>query len=179
MSSKNKSVIYSTSQITKTLLDLMETKSFNDINISEICKKADLTRPTFYNHYKDKEEVLSLYIDELWMGIVLNKTSESLGTNELLNLFFKECLINKSFISLLINNNLLYLFIERFSKRFIDLYDIADFSYKPKTQLEKELGVAFISYSLAGIVSYWVVNKTESSSDELVLIVERLLRLKE
>jgi AcrR family transcriptional regulator len=178
MTKKNKSVIYSTSQITKSLLSLMEIKPFKDIKISEICKKADLTRPTFYNHYKDKEGVLCDTIDELWDGIILNKKIEDLDSHKLLNFFFEECHSHRVFIILLIENNFLDLFIQRFSVKFNELYDMVEFSFKPESQLERELGAAFISYSLMGVVSYWLINKIDYSSNDLVLYVEKLLNLR-
>lgn len=178
MTKKNKSVIYSTSQITKALLCLMEVKPFKDIKISEICKKADLTRPTFYNHYKDKEDVLCATIDALWEGIIINKKIEDLDSHKLLEYFFEECHSHRGFIILLIENNFLDLFIQRFSVRFIELYDLVDFSFKPESQLERELSAAFISYSLMGVVAYWLSNEIDYSSNELVLYVEKLLRLR-
>lgn len=55
---KTKAILY------KTYLDLISNKDYNQIKISDICKKANINRSTFYDHFKDKEELASsLLID--------------------------------------------------------------------------------------------------------------------
>jgi len=85
-------------------------------------QKADLNSPTFYNHYKDKEGVLCDTIDELWYGIIINKKVENLDGHQLLKFFFEECHSHRKFIVLIIENNFLDLFIQRYSVKFNDLY---------------------------------------------------------
>lgn len=40
------------------LSSLLESKSFNEITITDICKQADIARITFYQHYESKEALL-------------------------------------------------------------------------------------------------------------------------
>ena len=40
------------------LIRLMETKSFSDITVSELCRAADLNRTTFYAHYKSTADAV-------------------------------------------------------------------------------------------------------------------------
>ena len=52
------------SQMTKKLLqtaliELMQEKPFKQINIKELCERADLNRTTFYLHYNDQQSVLN------------------------------------------------------------------------------------------------------------------------
>ncbi len=51
--------------IQQALLNLMETKDFHQITVSEIMKEADLVRRTFYAHYKTKEDILNAAIDRV------------------------------------------------------------------------------------------------------------------
>lgn len=44
---------------------IMKEKSYADISVSEITKKADLSRRTFYRLYHEKDEVLHRYFDRL------------------------------------------------------------------------------------------------------------------
>ena len=46
------------------LLDLLCDKTYNKITISDITRKADLARPTFYAHYETKDHLLTSIIDE-------------------------------------------------------------------------------------------------------------------
>lgn len=51
--------------IAKSLLKLMEEKSFEKITITEIVNNANVSRMTFYKYYKSKQEVLSDYMYEI------------------------------------------------------------------------------------------------------------------
>ena len=45
------------------LLQLMQEKPFTDIQITEIADRAQVSRPTFYLHYRSKEELLLSQVD--------------------------------------------------------------------------------------------------------------------
>ena len=47
------------------LLELMEEKSYAQITVSEIVKRADVSRRTFYRLYGEKDEVLRCYFNKL------------------------------------------------------------------------------------------------------------------
>ena len=51
--------------ITEALLDLMNQKSFADISISEIIRRAKVARVSFYRNYASKEDVLLTLIDDV------------------------------------------------------------------------------------------------------------------
>lgn len=46
-------------KIQKALLQLMETSDISEITIAEICGWSKISRGTFYNHYRTKEQVLT------------------------------------------------------------------------------------------------------------------------
>ena len=45
--------------------ELMKSKPFEQIKVSDICKKALINRSTFYSHYNDKYELLVDFINVL------------------------------------------------------------------------------------------------------------------
>lgn len=47
------------------LLELLEDNSFEEIKVSDICKKALINISTFYSHYNDKYELLVDFINVL------------------------------------------------------------------------------------------------------------------
>ncbi|MDR3337506.1 MAG: TetR/AcrR family transcriptional regulator [Treponema sp.] len=44
--------------IFEALLLLLDEKQYSKINVSDICKKAGIARPTFYRNYKEKDDIL-------------------------------------------------------------------------------------------------------------------------
>ncbi len=50
--------------IKKALYKLAEDKSFDEVSVTDITKKAMINRSTFYLHYRDKEDLLQSLCDE-------------------------------------------------------------------------------------------------------------------
>jgi len=50
--------------IANSLIELMFTKHLDKIYVIDIANKANITRQTFYRHYKDKYDVINWYYDQ-------------------------------------------------------------------------------------------------------------------
>lgn len=44
---------------------LLEKKRFEDITVLQLCQEAEIRRATFYNHFQDKYDFLSFFIQEM------------------------------------------------------------------------------------------------------------------
>ena len=55
---------------------LMKEKPFQDIQITEITERAQVSRPTFYMHYRSKEELLLSYVDTIFEEFRVATTAE-------------------------------------------------------------------------------------------------------
>jgi len=53
------------------LASLLEHKSLEKISIEEITREAGVTRPTFYSNYKDRQEIVSEYVEELMLKLAV------------------------------------------------------------------------------------------------------------
>lgn len=75
---KTKKILY------ETLIELMKTKTFEEIKVSDICTKALINRSTFYAHYDDKYELLLEFINSLKEEFIneLSKNKNILNTRE-------------------------------------------------------------------------------------------------
>lgn len=62
---KNPTALQSQKWIIETLLELMINMDYDKISVSEICRKAQLDRRTFYRNFDSKNDVLEQYIDKL------------------------------------------------------------------------------------------------------------------
>lgn len=56
---------YTRQLIRDTLLELMQEKGFRRVTVTELCKRAELNRGTFYLHYLDLNDVLDDILTEL------------------------------------------------------------------------------------------------------------------
>ena len=81
---------------------LMYSKDLSQISVNEICKKANLSRRTFYNYYNSKEE----FIDESIL-IILDEITKILYTD----LYFETEILVKMLSYLYNNKNIILAFI--------------------------------------------------------------------
>lgn len=61
----DKRTVQTKQRIISALIDLINEKGFNDINVTDISRRAGISRGTFYIHYLDKFDLLHQVEDEL------------------------------------------------------------------------------------------------------------------
>ena len=49
-----------------TLLELMAEKPYSKLSVANICERSGVARPTFYLHYRSKDDLLRYYIEQLF-----------------------------------------------------------------------------------------------------------------
>ena len=57
-------------RIVDSLICLLGKKSYESITVSELCRKAQVDRRTFYRNFKNKEDVMEFHIQEAMAGKV-------------------------------------------------------------------------------------------------------------
>ncbi|KXA46409.1 MULTISPECIES: TetR/AcrR family transcriptional regulator [Staphylococcus] len=78
---------YTMEQIKSTLLDLLDTHSFETITVTMICEQTSISRRTFYNHFSDKFEVIDDIMND-YTQAMRQAASESTPEN------FKQGILN-------------------------------------------------------------------------------------
>lgn len=63
MRTKESQKIQSKSLVVQSLLYLMRKKSFHEIKITEICKKAGVSRLSYYRNFENKEDIVLYYFN--------------------------------------------------------------------------------------------------------------------
>ncbi len=93
------------------LLLLMETYSFPDITVTQICQEAHLSRKTFYRLFQSKEELIIYEIETILDNFAEEyKSCTKKDYWDALPNIFEFLKKQKHFLLLLNQNNLLYLF---------------------------------------------------------------------
>lgn len=62
----NRRVLYTQKVIKESLLELLKEKDIHKVTVTDICKKADINRGTFYSHYKDAYDLLDSMENEFF-----------------------------------------------------------------------------------------------------------------
>ena len=77
----NRRIRKSRKELKDALIELMETKDFKKITITDIVTFADLNRGTFYKHYQTKEELLNELMDDVMEDLITSFKEPYLHTD--------------------------------------------------------------------------------------------------
>lgn len=168
----NPTAIKSQQWLTETLLDLMEEKSYADISIMDICKRADLSRQTFYNYFDSKDDLFRFLLRSTY-GESLNSLKEIPSSIEAISLFVNTVRDNPRLVSAVVKNNMgnlvsdeIFNAITQFLNRFIPNFENQpDFAYH----------VVLLSGALTHFMLYYARNNNEMSEKEMTRILETFL----
>lgn len=162
--------------ILKALIQLMKEKDFGEISISEIMKKADLVRRTFYAHFKTKEDVLTMYIDQLF-----NESFEELLTgikecNGKMGLsYFQLWNKHKPFIKLLKNHKQLIL-LNIFHKYIVDIQkNSPTYNSRNLSETAEKYANKFYAGTLWSILTHWIETGMKETPEELEKLLDELI----
>jgi len=88
--------------IVSALLQLIQEKTLTSINISELCKRAGVSRMTFYRNYESKEDIFIKHLDEIFENYKMDD-----ATMNMVGTYCDETHMNHYFDSLYIHRNFL------------------------------------------------------------------------
>ena len=155
--------------IADTLLELCEEKPLKKITILDIQKKSGISRQTFYNHFKDKLDLIQYIYENKIIGSWKNPDSSDLDYYEATLSAFKSDVKYHSFIKqacALTGTNCLVDFMYKHSREF-DRAWYQSFHDRP---LSKEMLFASDYHSIAGIYMriQWILDDCPISPEQLL-----------
>ncbi len=77
--------------LAKSFVQLLKEKDFNEISISEICKRSGVSRTTFYRNHKRKEDILVKYLSDWYYTVFENILFKHSSDPDPILTFFKAC----------------------------------------------------------------------------------------
>lgn len=161
----NKRKQASKESIEKTFLELLQTREITQITVSDICKKADLNRSTFYANYLDIYDLADKIRDKL--------------ENEVNELFENELFYNcgNDYLKLfqhIKENQIFYITYFKLgydNKKVIDLGNISQHqTFFPADNLEYH--IEFHKAGLNAIIKKWLASGCDKSPETMVKIIQ-------
>lgn len=158
------------SLIENTLIEMCKNRTFQSIKVKEICTEADISKQTFYNHFKDKYDIVtSIYLKDIQSESTIRETNP---LNQLkaqfANLwnrrdFYQNVFDDKS-------QNSLFQFAKTHSEVFNG--QVASSSGKELTP-EQQYLLSYNSYGWVGCFDDWIHGRLNFTSDEMAEIIYR------
>ena len=149
--------------IAENMRELMKYKSIDKIRVTEICKAADIKRPPFYYHFKDKYDLVALmFYTEAYGTDIISIASAAAGMNKMKQniLFYKRAYEDTS------QNALWHYMLEYFVRRYTELVKEKLDTDNLDTQLV--YSIRFYCMGSIGMTQEWVLNDNITSAETVV-----------
>lgn len=162
--------------IKTTFAELMqEKKELNKITVTELVKRADITRSTFYTHYDDIYEVAKDY--ELETIELLTCDDKVLYSKQDILTYFDEIIVclkkNEDIYKMLLSSNDTFFFLEKLQKMAIQKISLAlkNISFSSNSYLELDV-CFFVNGVIAELLKYFR-ERSDYDLDELLKNIKK------
>jgi AcrR family transcriptional regulator len=150
---------------------LMEKKNFNEISITELTKKAGVSRMAYYRNYNIKEDIIVQYLDELFEEYLNARLSyEKIYIYQNVCLYFAYFRRHEKLILNLINSNLTHLILERYDKYLHVIFENMPLSQAASPEQDNYI-IGYIAGGLYKVLIEWVKNGLKESDEEMAEII--------
>ena len=173
---ENPSSVRSKSLLKKAFLSLLQDEPLASISVSQICSQAQLTRPTFYNHFDSKEAIAAAMVDDILEGFSEHMRQSKVGsTQDMLRLFLDYWESQWGLLQLLSNNGLLPLVGERFKPHLERIYETMPFTNKEWDEEELAFHNAFLAAGMTGMLDHWARSGSKTGAAQLTAYMEHMI----
>jgi AcrR family transcriptional regulator len=162
------------------LLSLMLEKQFSKITIAEITDTANVSRPTFYLHYRSKEEVLEDYLDSMYANFMadMELNLESIIQGKMAVKLYEQITDQAVFLRSLINSEVSNLVMYKLHQY---CYEVIKKSLNQELfQVNDDITWEFVIASIAGSVYAmnvrWLLLDMPLSPKEMGELTMRIIR---
>lgn len=169
-------VKYTKMVIKNSLLELMREHPISKVTVTDICKKADINRNTFYSHYANQFELLSNIEDELYEEIrqVVGHTMNLEASGKLSYEICKYIKANSNICEVLFSENGDKDLLERI------LYISHDLNIEKWKKEVKHIDqklfdnwYTFTSYGSIAIIKKWVNSGMKESPSKIAAFIDK------
>lgn len=168
----NKNVVRAKKALSEAFLQLIRKKSYEKIAVTDICKKADVVRKTFYNHFGTKDDIVRYLFRIMFEELEKKATINSLNLNKWLSVFYNFIMEYRDFL-LLFHKRGLIRFANECISEYVEKQEIvliySQMFVSPKTY---KYIADYVSAVLVSVVETWIKNHFSEPVEFLVEITE-------
>ena len=175
------------------LIELMEERGLDGLSVNDLCARADLNRGTFYNHFHDKDDLLTSLEDEIISDLErIQEEMKGLTVMDLVRYRTRKQplpFLVDLFDYLREQGDFLHAVTGpggdiRFAPRLRDsvcahlIQAILHEKYRNDPSPFVQYYVAFYATAYLGVIQHWIETGMKESSEEMALIAMRLFFIK-
>ncbi|MDD6808473.1 MAG: TetR/AcrR family transcriptional regulator [Oscillospiraceae bacterium] len=159
--------------IFQALMILMKKKDYQEITVTEITKKAGVSRMAYYRNYESKEDILTTYLDDLFQDYI-NTISKNMGPDmsEVYIGFFEYFRAQEDFLKMIIKAKLNSLLLEKFDEYMNFVLNLIFLQVEPSAVNKYELHYA--AGGIYKVLMEWIRGGMKESDKEMASIIQHL-----
>lgn len=159
------------------LLELLSEKPYNEITITEMASRAQLTRRTFYRNFETKEDVLNMYIQELCCEYKkLLQEEIILKVHNVAKVYFTFWNKHLEFLAIMEKNNLLFMILQKYNKYLPVLHgELIGNNEELENSNMLEYILTFSAGGFFNTLVKWVHDGAKKSPEEIANIVDKII----
>ncbi|WP_239255623.1 TetR/AcrR family transcriptional regulator [Listeria ilorinensis] len=169
----------------KALLDLLDTKNWKGITVTDLVQNADVNRTTFYKHYLSKEDLLEEIITEvttalkeayLYPYIAIPDFSVQILKNEDIKIF-DHIYSYRHFYQHVVSGKIAPDLEERLCS-FIEQLMLEDFDKLPPKEktIDPEMIASYQAHAIYGLIVFWAKNQFETPQEKMTAQFRAILQ---
>ena len=162
--------------------DLLTEKSFSEITVVDIIRKAEVSRSSFYTHYLDKFDLIEQIENELFEGFRLRmREVRSVGleyrriakeenvTGELERAYFEYISQEARWWTLFMTGRGRSDFVQKFTHVIYDEFASTADQWEEKEDrlIPLNIGLVMNAWTYVGVISFWVETGMKRSPEEM------------
>ena len=175
------------------LIELIEERGLDDVSVNDLCARADLNRGTFYNHFHDKDDLVTTLEDEVISDLErIQEQMKDLTVMDLVRYRMRKQplpFLVDLFDYLREQGDCLHAITGpggdiRFAPRLRDsvcanlIQTILHERYRANPTPFVQYYVAFYATAYLGVIEHWIETGMQESSEDMALIAMRLFFIK-
>ncbi|WP_159545120.1 TetR/AcrR family transcriptional regulator [Streptococcus halichoeri] len=160
--------------------ELLKFKSFEQITVREIAKKAHLSRRAFYNHYNSKEdflrEAILIILDEITKILNTDLSFENIVLEKMLLYMYDNREIIQSFVCYFPD---IHIIITNYIKDMIIHSDIPNLQEQLENayQVPYQFALDIYVLTIKSIVLNWIINGFQESPSQIATYISTAVRI--
>lgn len=186
-------IVKSRQSLRDALINLIEEKGFDALTVGDLCSAASLNRGTFYNHFRDKEDLLATFEEEIMQDlgryqVQMSQISLPVITGYVLTKkplpflvdLFEYLREQGDFLHALLGPGGDAGFATRIKESICTnlVHQILHEQYRNSQDPLVDYYVAFFASAYLGVITRWIQKGMPESSEDMALIAVRLLFIK-
>jgi len=157
-------------RIAVAMSDLLENKPFSAISISELCREAEVSRPTFYSFYSSLEDVIRFILKESYCYAPEVDHAESCSLESFCKGYSGYISTHRDFLSLLMKNGLFHLLYQSIK----DSLTECECFLSGLDADRRRYAAYFTAGGLTGFIQHYTEGGTYSEDDMLAVLHQLL-----